>query len=87
MFADPVYPIKNGDGKVYTFHILLEDPLKDPPRKKMYPLDAAELTALQEQIGIFLVSNCILPLQSPYRVLILFAKKKDGALRMCIDYR
>ena len=50
MFADPVYPIKCGDDKVYAFRIPLKDPLKDPPRKKLYPLDAAELAALKEQI-------------------------------------
>ena len=50
MFADPVYPIERGDDKVYAFRIPLKDPLKDPPRKKLYPLDAAELAALKEQI-------------------------------------
>ena len=48
MFAEPVYPIQRGDGKVYAFHIPLKDPLKDPPRKKLYPLDAAELAELKE---------------------------------------
>ena len=87
MFADPVYPIKCGDDKVYAFRIPLKDPLKDPPRKKLYPLDAAELAALKEQIEQFLASGCIAPSSSPYGVPILFAKKKDGGLRMCIDYR
>ena len=87
MFADPVYPIKRGDDKVYAFRILLKDPLKDPPRKKLYPLDAAELAALKEQIEQFLASGRIAPLSSPYGAPILFAKKKDGGLRMCIDYR
>ena len=48
MFAEPVYPIQHGDDKVYAFRILLKDPLKDPPRKKLYPLDAAELAELKE---------------------------------------
>ena len=87
MFADPAYPIECGDDKVYAFCIPLKDPLKDPPRKKLYPLDAAELAALEEQIEQFLVSGRIAPSSSPYGVLILFAKKKDGGLRMCIDYR
>ena len=87
MFADPVYPIERGDDKVYAFHISLKDPLKDPPCKKLYPLDAAELAALKEQIEQFLASGHIAPSSSPYGVRILFAKKKDGGLRMCIDYR
>ena len=87
MFADPVYPIKRGDDKVYAFRIPLKAPLKDPPRKKLYPLDAAELAALKEQIEQFLASGCIAPSSSPYGAPILFAKQKDGGLRMCIDYR
>ena len=86
MFADPVYPIERRDDKVYAFRILLKDPLKDPPRKKLYPLDAAELAALKEQIEQFLASEHIAPSSSLYGVPILFAKKKDGSLRMCIDY-
>ena len=87
MFADPVYPIERRDDKVYAFRIPLKDPLKDPPRKKLYPLDAAELAALKEQIEQFLASGRIAPSSSPYGAPILFAKKKDGGLRMCIDYR
>ena len=87
MFAGPVYPIEHGDNKVYAFRILLKDPLKDPPSKKLYPLDAAELAALKEQIEQFLASRRIALSSSPYGVPILFAKKKDGGLRMCIDYR
>ena len=33
-----------------VFRILLKDPLKDPPCKKLYPLDAVELAELKEQI-------------------------------------
>ena len=32
-------------------------------------------------------TNRIVPSSSPYGAPILFAKKKDGKLRMCIDYR
>ena len=87
MFGDPVYPIVHGDDKVYAFCIPLKDPLKDPPCKKLYPLDAAELAALKEQTEQFLASGRIAPSSSPYGAPILFAKKKDGGLRMCIDYR
>ena len=86
MFADPVYPIERRDDKVYAFCIPLKDPLKESPRKKLYPLDAAELAALKEQIEQFLASGGIVPSSSPYGAPILFAKKKDGGLRMCIDY-
>ena len=48
MFAEPIYPIQRGDDKVYAFCIPLKDSLKDPPCKKLYPLDAAELAELKE---------------------------------------
>ena len=34
-----------------------------------------------------LAKGWIHPSQSPYGVPILFAKKKDGGLRLCVDYR
>ena len=89
MFTDPVYPIEHGDNKVYAFRIPLKDLIKNPPRKKLYlyPLDAPELAALKKQIEQFLASGHIAPSSSPYGAPILFAKKKDGGLRICIDYR
>ena len=87
VFADPVYPIQCDNDKVYEFRILLKDQLKDLPRKKLYPLDKEELEELKAQIEKFLASGRIVPSSSPYGAPILFAKKKDGGLRMCIDYR
>ena len=46
-----------------------------------------ELEELKEQIKLFLDTNRIIPNSSPYGTPILFARKKDGLLRMCIDYR
>ena len=86
MFTDPVYPIKLGNDKVYASCTSLKDPLKDPPCRKLYPLDAAEWAELKGLIEQFLVTGHIAPLSSPYRVPILLAKKKYGGLRMCIDY-
>ena len=38
------------------------------------------------KIGNLLVFNCIRPSKSLYGAPILFAKKKDGSLRISIDY-
>lgn len=66
----------------------MKDPTLNPPRKKLYPLDAVELAALKEQLDVLLSSGRIVHSSSPYGAPILFAKKKDtSALRMCIDYR
>ena len=58
-----------------------------PPKRKLYPLDANELRELKAQIQTFLDSGRIEPANGAYGAPILFAKKKDGGLRMCIDYR
>ena len=58
-----------------------------PPKRKLYPLDTVELEELKTQIKTFLDSGRIEPAHGAYGAPILFAKKKDGSLRMCIDYR
>ena len=42
---------------------------------------------LKEQIQELLEKGFIRPSVSPWSAPILFIKKKDGSLRMCIDYR
>jgi hypothetical protein len=42
---------------------------------------------LKKQISELLSDNRIVPSSSPYGAPILFARKKNGKLRMCIDYR
>jgi hypothetical protein len=53
----------------------------------LYPLDGVELEELKTQIKTFLNSGRIEVSNGAYGAPILFAKKKDGGLRMCIDYR
>ena len=53
----------------------------------MYPLDGVELDELKTQIKTFLDSGRIEVANGAYGAPILFAKKKDGGLCMCIDYR
>jgi hypothetical protein len=45
------------------------------------------LKELKEYIRVFLETHRIEPSNGPYGAPILFAKKKDGGLRLCIDYR
>lgn len=46
-----------------------------------------ELRILKENINKLLAEGKIRPSTSPYGAPVLFVKKKDGGLRMCIDYR
>ena len=47
----------------------------------------AELKELHIQLQELLDKGFIRPNHSPWGAPVLFVKKKDGALRMCIDYR
>ncbi len=41
---------------------------------------------LKVQLEELLIKGYIKPNKSPYRGLVLFVHKKDGTLRMCVDY-
>ena len=47
----------------------------------------AELQELKSQLQELLRQGFIRPNTSPWGAPVLFVKKKDGTLRMCIDYR
>ncbi|KAG8503329.1 hypothetical protein CXB51_001292 [Gossypium anomalum] len=52
-----------------------------------YRMAPKELVALKAQIQELLDRGFIRPSVSPWGALVLFVKKKDGTMRMCIDYR
>ena len=47
----------------------------------------AELVELRVQLQELLDKDFIRRSVSPWRAQVLFVKKKDGSLRLCIDYR
>ncbi|WMV50512.1 hypothetical protein MTR67_043897 [Solanum verrucosum] len=52
-----------------------------------YRMASTELRNLKAQIQELLDKGFICPSASPWGASILFVKKKDGSMRMCIDYR
>ncbi|KAL3675441.1 hypothetical protein R1sor_025389 [Riccia sorocarpa] len=62
-------------------------PGSTPPCKAPYRLAPHELEECNAQIEEMLEKGFIQPSVSPYGAPVLFVKKKDGSLRMCIDYR
>jgi Reverse transcriptase (RNA-dependent DNA polymerase)/Aspartyl protease len=58
-----------------------------PPFRGIYRLSQTELQELKCQLDQLLKDGKISPSTSPYGAPVLFVKKKDGTLRMCIDYR
>ncbi|KAK1435856.1 hypothetical protein QVD17_01627 [Tagetes erecta] len=68
------------------FHIDLV-PGTAPIAKSPYRLAPSEMKELMAQLQELLEKGFIRPSSSPWGAPILFVKKKDGSLRMCIDYR
>src|SRR2546430_9089838 len=58
-----------------------------PIHAHYYRMAPAELVELQKQLNELLDLKFIQHSASPWGAPALFAKKKDGALRLCIDYR
>jgi len=58
-------------------------PISIPP----YRMASAELRELKVQLKDLLDKGFIRPSTSPWGAPVLFVRKKDGSLRMCIDYR
>jgi len=59
---------------------------KTPSLGPIYSLSALELQTLWDFIDENLKTRLIRPLQSPYEIPILFVKKKNGSLRLCVNY-
>ncbi|XP_075492461.1 uncharacterized protein LOC142530512 [Primulina tabacum] len=62
-------------------------PGTEPISRAPYRLAPVELKELKEQLHDLLSKGYIRPSSSPWGAPILFVKKKDGTMRMCIDYR
>jgi Reverse transcriptase (RNA-dependent DNA polymerase) len=58
-----------------------------PPYGPLYNLSGPELAALREYLDEHLKKGWISPSKSPAGAPIIFVPKKDGSLRLCVDYR
>ena len=78
----PVIP----PSRAVDFIIELE-PGTGPISKAPYRMAPAELKELKAQLQDLLDKAFIRPSVSPWGAPVLFVKKKDGSMRLCIDYR
>jgi hypothetical protein len=58
-----------------------------PHAKAPYRMSHEELKELKVQLEEFIAKKYIKLSKSPYGAPVLFVRKKDGTLRMCVDYR
>jgi len=79
--ADKLPPHRSYD------HTIPLEPGKAPPFGPIYKLSPAELETVRTYITENLRKGFIRHSQSPCGAPIVFAKKADGTLRLCMDYR
>ena len=72
--------------RAVDFHIDLVTGAQ-PPKHRMYRMAPAEDIILKETLEKYLADSKLEPAQSPFGAGVTFAPKKDGGLRLCIDYR
>jgi len=70
----------------YNLKIELEEGTS-PPLGTLYSLSLVELSALRTFIDENLNTGFICPASSSHAAPVLFIKKKDGSLRLCVDFR
>jgi len=70
----------------YDLKIDLEDGVS-PPIGPMYSLSQSELGTLREFIDEHVNIGFIRPSKSPHGAPVLFIRKKDGSLRLCVDFQ
>ena len=89
-FAD-LFPSKLLSGlppvRAAAHTIPLKDPESKPPYRPPFRATPAEREEMQKHLKDLTEAGLIEPSTSPYGSPVLFVPKKDGGLRMCIDYR
>ena len=85
IFLDGLPPDRPPERK--AVHEIPLHPDSPPQFRGIFRLSQVELQELRKQLSQLLKDGKINPSTSPYGAPVLFAKKKDGGLRMCIDYR
>jgi hypothetical protein len=70
-----------------TSHSIVLEPGSKPTWRPMYRLSPLEFTEMTKQVTGMLDKGWLERSDSPFAAPVLFVSKKDGTLRMCVDYR
>jgi hypothetical protein len=68
-------------------HRIELEPGSRPTCRAPYRMAPEELAEVKKQVEELLAQGSIRPSSSPYGAPVLLVRKKDGSMRMCIDYR
>lgn len=74
-------------GRTHLTQCKLNVATDTPVNIRPYPLPFATKEAVQQEIRDMLKQGIIEPSESPYQSPIVVVKKKDGTIRLCIDFR
>ncbi|GBG72315.1 hypothetical protein CBR_g11894 [Chara braunii] len=85
-FKDLAEPPTGVVSRPIQHHIEIE-PGSRTPKGAVYRMSPRELEELRKQLDELLEKVWIRPSSSPFGAHVLFVTKKEGELRMCIDYR
>ena len=84
VFPDDIASLPPNRDVEFTIDLIAwTKPISIPP----YRMAPAELRELKAQLEELLSKGFIRPSISPWGAPVLFVKKKDRSLRLCIDYR
>lgn len=86
-YADVLSMEENDLGHSHVFQHFIDTGDARPVRQPLRRHPPAHLDAIQQHVSDMLRQGVIEPAQSPWASNIVLAKKKDGTLRCCIDYR
>ena len=87
-FADVFAPLPAGLPPARKVdHAIKLEPGAEPAWRPTYRMSPLELQEVKKQLNDLLAKGWIQPSVSPYGAPILFVRKKEGSLRMCVDYR
>ncbi|CAI5480201.1 unnamed protein product [Closterium sp. Yama58-4] len=87
VFLEEVEAEEGKGGSAAVNHRIELETGSGPVAKPQWRLSPAETEEMTQQVRHFLAQGFIQPSRSPWAAPNLFAPKKDGGLRMCIDYR
>ena len=78
----PPYPLERT-----VEHTIELKPGTSPPSRPAYRVSPPEAEEMKKQVLDLMERGCVQPSASPFGAPVLFVKKPDGSLRMCVDYR
>ncbi|XP_058774497.1 uncharacterized protein LOC131648787 [Vicia villosa] len=84
VFPDEIPDVPPERGIEFTIDLV---PGTKPVSMAPYRMSASELTELKKQLEDLLEKKFVRPSVSPWGAPVLLVKKKDGSMRLCIDYR